>query len=152
MVLTYDGMDDMFRQKVVDESRERQALAHPCLNNIVECYNRKDDFGTEWHYIVSELAPGETLQAAIEERRKKHQPMHEPQLMRRLSSLALALDQTHAQGQLHRNISSAHVYLDQDGQTARLASHANLNYKEFIEDYAVLKFWGEHFYLNPSAL
>ena len=53
---------------------------------------------------------------------------------------------------MHRNLSSSHVYLENDGQIARLASNANITHKEWLEKKAFgNKFWCERFYLSPLA-
>ena len=77
--------------------------------------------------------------------------MNEQQLMRLFSMILLAMEETHAQGQLHRNISSAHVYLDKDTQIARLGSHANIYYKEWWEKKYDRAYEGEWYYLSPLA-
>ena len=84
-------MDDEFRKKVLDESRERQALAHPCIQQIKEVYN--DKFGRyDYHYVVSRLATSGTLEEAIAQRRKENKPMTEQELMNQFSMILLAME------------------------------------------------------------
>ncbi|HIB77752.1 MAG TPA: hypothetical protein EYO58_09105 [Flavobacteriales bacterium] len=128
------------------ESRERQALAHLFIQPIKEVYNEGN-----WHYVVSSLATGGTLEEWISERRKEDRPMNEQQLMSLFAMILLGMEETHAQGQLHRNVSSAHVYLDKDSQIARLGSHANTTFKEWWEKCYNKVFKGEWYYLSPLA-
>ena len=78
--------------------------------------------------------------------------MHEQELLKLFAMLALGMEETHTQGFVHRNLSSSHVYLDNDGHIARLANHANITYKELMEkELYCNQFWCERFYLSPLA-
>ena len=46
---------------------------------------------------------------------------------------ALALEYIHAQGQVHRNLSSAHVLIDNESTLAKLVSQANIPFKRWRE-------------------
>ena len=99
-------MDDEFKKKVLIESRERQALAHPCILPIKEVYNEKQEikrfYGNikwnEYHYVVSPLAMGGTLEEMIDRRRKEDRPMNEQELLGLFARILLAMEETHAQG------------------------------------------------------
>ena len=53
---------------------------------------------------------------------------------------------------MHRNVSSSHIYLDNDGKIARLANHANITLNEWWEkNFPAMKFRSERFYLSPLA-
>jgi hypothetical protein len=59
--------------------------------------------------------------------------------------IILALEQTHEQGIFHRNISSAHIYIQEDGDVAKLANHINpLSLKRYHQHP------GEWYYLPPE--
>ena len=145
-------MDEEFKNKVLAESRDRQKLEHPFIQQIIECYNEKDDDGDDCHYVVIPMASGGTLEKAIEQRRNEDRPMQEQELLKLFAMLALAMEETHSQGWLHRNVSSAHVYLNNNDYIARLASHANITFKEWWEKVAFNnKLWCEQFYLSPLS-
>ena len=92
LYLYASGMDDEFKKKVLDESRERQALAHPCIQQIKEVYNDKNEYGDDYHYVVSRLATSGTLEEAIAQRRKENKPMTEQELMNQFSMILLAME------------------------------------------------------------
>ena len=100
--------------------------------------------------MIYDLAAGKTLEQDIKLRRDNGKLMSESELLRTFAMVALALAHTHAQGQVHRNLSSAHIYLSSDGQIVRLASHANVSWKEWLEkNFDWILFHGEHYYLCP---
>ena len=121
-------MEGDLKEKVLAESKKRQALVHPFILPSKECYNEN-----KWHYIVYELATGGTLEDAIKKREQEGRAVSEAELMHLFAMIVLALEETHSNGWLHRNLSSAHIYLDKDEKVAKLGSYANIPWKEFKE-------------------
>ena len=86
------------KQKVLAESLKRQTLVHPFILPIKESFNAKDEYGQDYHYVVSELAMGGTLEELLEKRKNEGKPMSESELMSLFGMLVLAIEQTHTQG------------------------------------------------------
>ena len=99
LVLFDDGMVDAFKKQVLFESRERQSLQHPFILPLKESYNDKHEVtGSDYHFVVMELASGGTLEESIAKRRKEERAMTEQELMGLFASIILGMEETHAQG------------------------------------------------------
>ena len=78
--------------------------------------------------------------------------LSESEILHHLAVAALALDETHHRGLIHRNVSSTHIYFDvpyRPGIT--LGGHANVSLKEALEIQFEKLFDGEEYYLAPEV-
>ena len=114
---------------MADYSKKVQRLAHPFIQPVNETYTDKDEYGDDIHFVVSELGSAGSLEERLEELRSEDRLLDELEIMRILAMVALALEWTHAHGMLHRNLSSAHVFLDPVTNNYTLSSHANIPFK-----------------------
>jgi non-specific serine/threonine protein kinase/serine/threonine-protein kinase len=95
-----------FKERFAAEARAAGRLMHP---NIVAVYDTGEYEGTS--FIVMELLPGRTLADAL-----ATQGPFEPEAVRRVTlEILAALDASHAEGILHRDIKAGNVLLTQEG-------------------------------------
>ena len=85
--------------------------------------------------------------------------MEERETLKIFTMTALALEHIHNQGQVHRNLSSAHVLIDNESTLAKLLSQANIPYKRWREkrkymsdeEDSVRRLSTENFYISPDV-
>ena len=138
-----------------------QTLEHPYIVLIKEIYEQGEQIN-----LVSEWALGGSMEQFLGKRREdqaslylekkvleaENKHLDEADLLRYFTMIALALEQTHHQGLLHRNISSGHIYLSLDNTSVKLGSHANVVLKEEEEERTGIAFCGEWHYLAPEVV
>ncbi len=93
-------------ERFQDEARILAQLSHP---GIIRVYKYFEAHGSG--YIVMEYIRGETLS----ERLRRESTLDEPQLMAILNPLVEGLEQVHATGYLHRDITPKNILLRKDG-------------------------------------
>lgn len=98
------------------EARAAAAVSSPFVNRVL-------DFGVERStpYLVSELPAGESLAARI----ARGERLTLPELDRMLREVALALDEMHGLGLLHRDLRSPHIFLPEPGTSPAARAAAN---------------------------
>lgn len=95
-----------FKERFAGEARAAGRLMHP---NIVAVYDTGEHEGTS--FIVMELLPGRNLADAL-----ATQGPFEPEAARRVAlEILAALDASHAEGILHRDIKAGNVLLTKEG-------------------------------------
>ena len=75
----------------------------------------------------------------------------EEEIFQAFSIIALAIEEIHSMGLVHRNISSAHIYFSKDKKRLTLGNIAPAIMKDFREQKYNDKFLGEHYYLAPEV-
>ncbi len=93
-------------ERFLDEARTLAQLNHP---GIIRVYKYFEAHGSG--YIVMEYVEGETLS----ERLRRENTLDESQLMAILNPLIEGLEQVHATGYLHRDITPKNILLRKDG-------------------------------------
>ena len=93
-------------ERFLDEARALASLNHP---SIIRIHRYLEAHGSG--YIVMEYIEGETLS----ERLKRENTLDESQLMAILNPLIKGLEQVHATGYLHRDITPKNILLRKDG-------------------------------------
>lgn len=73
--------------------------------------------------------------------------MTESKIFRYFAMVVLALEQTHEQEMFHQNISSAHIYIQDEGDVAKVANHANPSSLARYHQHP-----GEWYYLPPECM
>ena len=102
--------------------------------------------------MISDWVEGGTLEDQIKERREKGQVFSEKEVYRYFTMILLAVEQTHHQCLLYRNISSGHVYFFEDGRYAKLGLMANMESKERDNGITKKGFAYERHYLSPEMV
>ena len=97
------------------EFHRMKEIHHPFVLAITETYSpdileHTSLFTWLSQYVVSEMC-GVTLEATIQK-----SPMSSASVLSTFAMLVMALEQIHSQGFVHRNLSSAHVFLDENGK------------------------------------
>src|SRR5690349_12141637 len=111
MLQELDSADARDVERFRREARAAAALASP---HIVEVYDFFADEGC--YYLVMELVEGVDLKHYL----KQHSPLPVPEALAIAAQICLALDESHAQGFIHRDIKPQNILLDSSG-TAKLA-------------------------------
>src|SRR6516162_3990061 len=130
--------DEAFRRRFIRESRAAAAVDHP---NIVPIYDAGEADGVL--YIAMRLVPGHDVLSLIEQ----HGPMPVARVCQIVTQVAAALDASHEQGLVHRDVKPAnmlrddaagddhadHVYLSDFGLSKHGRSASQLtSYGEFL--------------------
>jgi len=130
--------DEAFRRRFIRESRAAAAVDHP---NIVPIYDAGEADGVL--YIAMRLVPGHDVLSLIEQ----HGPMPVARVCQIVTQVAAALDASHEQGLVHRDVKPAnmlrddaagddhpdHVYLSDFGLSKHGRSTSQLtSYGEFL--------------------
>lgn len=106
-----DSADARDVERFRREARAAAALASP---HIVEVYDFFSDEGC--YYLVMELVEGVDLKHHLQQ----HSPLPVPEALAIAAQICLALEESHAQGFIHRDIKPQNILLDALG-TAKLA-------------------------------
>ncbi|MDQ1398884.1 MAG: eukaryotic-like serine/threonine-protein kinase [Acidimicrobiaceae bacterium] len=101
--------DEAFLRRFQAEARVVAALRHP---NIVRVYDWGDDHGSP--FLVMELLEGGSLRSLLD----RGQLLSPAQAARVGIEAARALDYAHRRGLVHRDIKSANLLFDEDGQVS----------------------------------
>ena len=76
--------------------------------------------------------------------------MNSEQILTIFSHVCLGLEATHSRNRVHRNISSGHVLLSQEGGVTQLTGHACVTFKVQREKLREKVYLGEYYYLSPE--
>lgn len=113
-IKTLQGLDSAGAQDVERFRREARAAAALASPHIVEVYDFFSDEGC--YYLVMELVEGVDLKRYL----RQHGPLPVREALAIAAQICLALEESHAQGFIHRDIKPQNILLDAAG-TAKLA-------------------------------
>ena len=99
--------DDVFRERLVRESRLAASLNHP---NVIPVYDTGEEDGVL--YVSMRFVAGHDLRALI----RDGGPLSVSETTSVITQAAAALDAAHAAGLVHRDIKPANILLEQGGE------------------------------------
>ena len=99
--------DDLFRERLVRESRLAASLSHP---NVIPVYDTGEEDGVL--FVSMRFVAGQDLRALI----RDGGPLSLADTASVISQAAAALDAAHAAGLVHRDVKPANILLEQGGE------------------------------------
>ena len=102
--------DPQFQHRFRREAQNAAALNHPAIVAIYDTGETASDYGP-LPYIVMEFVDGRTLRDIV----KTEGPMNEQRAMETMADVCAALDFSHRNGIIHRDVKPANVMINNDG-------------------------------------
>jgi serine/threonine-protein kinase len=102
--------DPQFQHRFRREAQNAAALNHPAIVAVYDTGETVSDYGP-LPYIVMEYVEGRTLRDIV----KTEGPMDEQRAMETMADICAALDFSHRNGIIHRDVKPANVMINNDG-------------------------------------
>ncbi|MGH3865492.1 MAG: Stk1 family PASTA domain-containing Ser/Thr kinase [Pseudonocardiaceae bacterium] len=102
--------DPQFQHRFRREAQNAAALNHPAIVAVYDTGETVSDYGP-LPYIVMEFVDGRTLRDIV----KAEGPMAEQRAMETMADVCAALDFSHRNGIIHRDVKPANVMINNDG-------------------------------------
>jgi eukaryotic-like serine/threonine-protein kinase len=102
--------DPQFQHRFRREAQNAAALNHPAIVAVYDTGETVSDYGP-LPYIVMEFVEGRTLRDIV----KTEGPMDEPRAMETMADICAALDFSHRNGIIHRDVKPANVMINNAG-------------------------------------
>lgn len=102
--------DPQFQHRFRREAQNAAALNHPAIVAVYDTGDTVSDYGP-LPYIVMEFVDGRTLRDIV----KTEGPMDEQSAMETMADVCAALDFSHRNGIIHRDVKPANIMINNDG-------------------------------------